>query len=272
MNKNPIKIAALSSFCVDFFPEIGTTYVGGNSLNFATQCKLLGQPNISVIGAVGKDSFGDLIQQHLHSTTINTSRIYTSTEPTASNKIFIDENGDRFFKKDSWNGGAFDTFRLSEDDWKFIRNSQIVAMPAGDPNLVELLRRRHPDQLVVIDFLDYLGLDVIEKHIDNIDIVFLSGKEDQLNELYELSVKKKTLIVPTMGAKGSIAFFENERYFQKAIEVDTIIDTTGCGDAFQAAFTIEWFYTKNIKKSLHSGALAASKVLSFLGGVQKIVN
>lgn len=269
MRNNPIKITALTSFCVDFFPEIGTTYVGGNSLNFASQCKLLGQPNISVIGAIGKDSFGNLIQQHLHSHTINTSRVYASAEPTASNKIFIDKNGNRFFKEDSWNGGAFDTFRLSENDWESIRNSEIIAMPAGDPNLGELLHRRHQNQLVVIDFLDYLELDFIERHIDNIDIVFLSGKENQLNDLYELSVKKQTLIVPTMGAKGSIAFFENERYFQKAIEVDKIIDTTGCGDAFQAAFSIEWFYTKDIEKSLYAGAMAASKVLSFLGGVQK---
>ena len=90
LHNNPIKITALTSFCVDFFPEIETTYVGGNSLNFATQCKLLNQPNISVIGAIGKDTFGELIQQHLHSHTINTSRVYASAEPTASNKIFID--------------------------------------------------------------------------------------------------------------------------------------------------------------------------------------
>tara|TARA_B100000902_G_C26592080_1_gene566331 strand:- start:257 stop:400 length:144 start_codon:yes stop_codon:yes gene_type:complete len=47
-----MKITALTSFCVDFFPELDKIYVGGNSLNFATQCKLLGYENTSVIGTL----------------------------------------------------------------------------------------------------------------------------------------------------------------------------------------------------------------------------
>lgn len=263
-----MKITAITSFCVDFYPELNKIFVGGNSLNFATQCKILGCKNTSVIGAIGKDRFGKLIENQLDKSNINRSRLYQIDEPTASNKIFINEKGDRYFKEDSWNGGAFDKFRLSENDWDSLADSQIVAMPAGDPNLKELLKRRNENQLIVIDFLDYLGIDFIKEHIDNIDIVFLSGKEEILDKLEELSSQKKKLIVPTLGAKGSIAFFENKKYDQKAIEVDKIIDTTGCGDSFQAAFSIEWLKTKDIEKSLLAGAIAASKVLSFIGGVE----
>ena len=266
---NKMKITALTSFCVDIFPELDKIYVGGNSLNFATQCKLLGYRNTSVIGAIGKDKFGRLIENQLDKSKINRSSLYQIDEPTASNKIFIDEKGDRYFKEDSWNGGAFDKFRLSEKDWNSLVDSRIVAMPAGDPNLKELLKRRNRNQLIVIDFLDYLGIEFIKEHIDNIDIVFLSGKEEMLDELQELSFQKGKLIVPTLGAKGSVAFFENKRYYHQAIEVDKIIDTTGCGDAFQAAFSIEWVKTKNIKKSLEAGSVAASKVLSFTGGVEQ---
>ncbi len=254
---------------MDFFPELDTIYVGGNSLNFATQCKLLGYENTAVIGAVGKDRFGKLIENHLDTSNIDRSRLYRIDAPTASNKIFINEKGDRYFKEDSWNGGAFDTFRLSEKDWESLADSKIVAMPAGDPNLKELLQRRNENQLIVIDFLDYLGIDFIKKHIDNIDIVFLSGKEEMLDELQELSFQKGKLIVPTLGAKGSVAFFENKSYSQKAIEVDKVVDTTGCGDSFQAAFSIEWLKTKDIEKSLKAGSIAASKVLSFIGGVKQ---
>ncbi|PWH83327.1 kinase [Algibacter marinivivus] len=264
-----MKITALTSFCVDFFPELDKIYVGGNSLNFVTQCKLLGYKNISVIGAIGKDRFGKLIENQLDKLNINRSRLYQINYPTASNKIFINEKGDRYFKEDSWNGGAFDKFRLSENDWNSLAESKIVAMPAGDPNLKELLKRRNEKQFVVIDFLDYLGMDFIKEHIDNIDIVFLSGKEEMLNELQELSYQKKKLIVTTLGAKGSVAFFENKRYYQKAIEVTEIVDTTGCGDAFQAAFTIKWLKTKDIEKSLKAGSITASKVLNFIGGVEQ---
>ena len=222
-----------------------------------------------MIGAIGKDRFGKLIENQLDKLNINRSRLYQIDEPTASNKIFINEKGDRFFKEDSWNGGAFDKFRLSENDWDSLAASHIVAMPAGDPNLKELLRRRNESQLIVIDFLDYLGIDFIQEHIDNIDIVFLSGKEEILHELQELSSQKRKLIVSTLGGKGSVALFENKRYYQKAIEVDKIVDTTGCGDAFQAAFSIEWLKTEDIPKSLEAGSVAASKVLSFIGGVEQ---
>ena len=252
---------------MDFFPELEEIYVGGNSLNFAAQCKLLGYENTSVIGAVGNDRFGKLIENQLDKLKINRSSLYKIGEPTASNKIFINDKGDRYFKEDSWNGGAFDKFRLSEKDWNSLVDSDIVAMPAGDPNLRELLKRRTKNQLIVIDFLDYLGIDFIKEHIDNIDIVFLSGKEEILYELQALSSQKEKLIVPTLGAIGSVAFFENKKYYQEAIEVDKVVDTTGCGDAFQAAFSIEWLKTKDIEMSLKAGSIAASKVLSFTGGV-----
>ena len=264
-----MKITALTSFCVDFFPELDKAYVGGNSLIFSTQCKLSGYKNISVIGAVGKDSFGKQIENQLDKLNINRSRLYQIDEPTASNKIFINEKGDRYFKEDSWNGGAFDKFRLSENDWNSLADSRIVAMPAGDPNLKELLKRRNKKQLVVIDFLDYLGIDFIKEHIDNTDIVFLSGKEEILNEIQKLSYQKRKLIVTTLGAKGSVAFFENKRFYQKAIVVNKIVDTTGCGDAFQAAFSIEWLKTNDIEKSLKAGSIATSKVLNFVGGVEQ---
>ncbi|MBS2213582.1 hypothetical protein KEM09_19395 [Carboxylicivirga mesophila] len=263
-----MKISALTSCCVDFFPEEEKVYVGGNSLNFATQCKLSGIDNVSVLGAVGNDSFGKKIINHLDKVQIDQSHLHTMDAPTASNKIYLDEKGDRYFKADSWNGGAFDLFRLSEDDWDYLHDSNIIAMPAGDPNLSELLRRIRNEQLVAVDFLDYFGIDDIARHIANIDIVFLSGKEGMLDGLQQISEQSGKLIVATLGARGSIAFYKNSVTHQSAIEADEIIDTTGCGDAFQAAFCINWYTNRNIKQALKVGALAASRVLGFMGGVE----
>ena len=261
-----MKITALTSFCVDFFPDLDKVYLGGNSLNFASQCKLLGFDDVSVIGAVGKDQYGRQIKSYLDKSAIDHSRLYTIDEPTASNKIYIDEAGDRYFKSDSWHGGAFDVFRLSESDWSSVANSKIVAMPAGDPNLPELLQRRERNQLIAVDFLDYLGIDFIKTHIDLIDIVFLSGKAEMLAELQNLAISKEKLIVPTLGADGSMAFMGQNRFYQEAVKVERIVDTTGCGDAFQAAFCIEWVKTRDVASSLNAGAEAAAKVLSFTGG------
>jgi len=263
-----MKITALTSCCVDFFPQHDKFLVGGNSLNFATQCKLSGIDKVSVIGAIGNDRFGNLIEAHFDKLKINRTHLHRLDVPTASNKIYINEAGNRYFKADSWNGGAFDIFRLSEKDWQQMRDSTIVAMPAGDPNLKELLKRRSKNQLVVIDFLDYFGLNYIEKFIEDIDIVFLSGKNEMLDDLEKLSIKTGKMILATLGANGSMAFFDKKKQYCNAVEVDAIVDTTGCGDAFQAAFCIEWIKTKHIDKSLEAGSIAASKVLKFFGAVE----
>lgn len=263
-----MKITALSSHCVDFFPEQNNIYVGGNSLNFATNCKLLDVSDINVIGAIGSDCFGTLIEQHFDKYSISRAHVYRMDYPTASNKIYISENGDRYFKSDSWNGGAFDAFRLSERDWNMLKNSDIIAMPAGDPNLKGLLEKRNDQQIVVIDFLDYHSIEHIEGIIDKIDITFLSAKKEILDDLEKLSFKTGKTIIATMGANGSVAFYKNKKYYQEAYKVKEILDTTGCGDAFLAAFIVEWAKTQDIKSALMKGAKTASKVLRFYGGVE----
>ena len=263
-----MKITSLTCCCVDFFPELDKIYVGGNSLNFAVQCMLSGINDVSVIGAVGNDKFGALIEQYLDNKQIDRSHLYRINSRTASNKIYISEKGDRYFKDDSWDGGAYDIFRLSDNDWRYLDSSDIIAMPASDPNLRTLLNKRNEKQLVAIDFLDYHAVEFIENLIEKIDIVFLSAKEEMSAGLKNLSVKSGKLIVATLGAKGSIAFYKNSSYCHEAVKVDKIVDTTGCGDAFQAAFAIEWFKSKNINSALNKGSLAAGKVLSFVGGVE----
>ncbi|HOU84724.1 MAG TPA: PfkB family carbohydrate kinase, partial [Spirochaetota bacterium] len=56
-------------------------------------------------------------------------------------------------------------------------------------------------------------------------------------------------------------------YKQNALGTDKVIDTTGCGDAFQASFTNEYFRSKNIEKALLEGASAGRKAAESFGGV-----
>ena len=263
-----MKIIALTNCCVDIYPELDNVCVGGNSLNFASQCKLSGIDDVSIIGAIGDDKYGSLIEQHLDKVGIDRSHLYKIDAPSASNKIYIAENGERYFKDDDWNGGAFNAFRLSGEDLRFLEFADIISMPAGDPNLKTLFKNRSQKQLVTVDYLDYLPLIFIENMIDHVDISFLSARENMLKDLNDLANKSGKMIVATLGAGGSVAFWNNSNYYQEAIKADEIVDTTGCGDAFQAAFVIEWFKSKNIQNSLYQGSLAARNVLSFIGGVR----
>jgi fructoselysine 6-kinase len=73
--------------------------------------------------------------------------------------------------------------------------------------------------------------------------------------------------VLTLGAEGSIAIKNGEMTRQQALPLDKVVDTTGCGDAFQAGFSAEYFKTRDIRKSLLSGAAAGREAAMDFGGV-----
>jgi fructoselysine 6-kinase len=90
-----------------------------------------------------------------------------------------------------------------------------------------------------------------------------------LPQYRELATAKKKLIVVTLGAYGSYAFFNGQSYHQPALRVEKKVDSTGCDDAYQAAFALSYYKTKNILKSMGEGAKAASIILQAWGGVGK---
>lgn len=262
-----MKIIAMTVFCIDNFIGIEKSVVGGNSLNFAAQCVKSEAGEVSVLGAVGTDTAGIRILNFLENIGISTKHIYSTPDDSASNKIYITPDGERYFKADSWTGGAFERFIISENDWPFILSHDIIAIPATDPNLEETLDKAYGNCDVVLDFLDSRDYGYVIKELERVSVGFISGNEETLEALKPFAEKHVKPIVVTMGENGSAALYGNKVYRQKAVPVEKIIDTTGCGDAFQAAFTVSWFRNHDIKYALKCGAEAASKVLSFYGGV-----
>lgn len=82
-----------------------------------------------------------------------------------------------------------------------------------------------------------------------------------------LAAEVTTPIIITLGAEGSIALIGDRVYTHPAVPVSRVVETTGCGDAYQAAFSVAWFQGGEIKKAMEAGAMAASRVLCHFGGV-----
>ncbi len=73
-----------------------------------------------------------------------------------------------------------------------------------------------------------------------------------------------------MGEKArycSYAYFNDETHYQPALPVTKVIDATGCGDAYQAAFALTYYKTNDIEKSMLEGAKAGLNILQSWGGV-----
>lgn len=263
-----MNFTALTPCCVDYYPQLDESFMGGNTLNLATMWKKkCPEANISVITCLGNDENGELILKHFERFNIDTSRVYVREGRTANNQLRVDESGERFGIDGTWDGGVYETFLLSEDDWEFVAKQDVVAMPGNNPNFQEMIKRKTQNQILSVDYLDVENKLEIEDTIEFTDIAFITAKKELLPKYEIISKEKGKLLVVTLGAEGSYAFFKGQTYFQEALPVKKVIDTTGCGDAYQAAFALSYYQKKDIPKAMFAGAEAAFEVLKTWGGV-----
>ena len=52
----------------------------------------------------------------------------------------------------------------------------------------------------------------------------------------------------------------------QAVKVDTVIDTTGCGDSYHAGFVCSYMLEKDIEKAMNLGSEIAAETLKYYGG------
>ncbi|MCF8359128.1 MAG: hypothetical protein K9H26_10240 [Prolixibacteraceae bacterium] len=271
IRKENLKLLAMTPCCVDFYPQLVKSFLGGNSLNVASMWKKLEpKANVSVITGLGNDENGKHIVRFLKQKNIDTSRIYISEGTTACNQLRVDDQAERYGIEGTWNGGVYESFRLSDDDWKHVNQQDIVAIPANNPNFQSMLERKNPKQFLSVDYLDIENNIPLADTVSFTDIAFITARRELLPQYCELATAKKKLIVVTLGAHGSYAFFNGQSYHQPALPVPKKVDSTGCGDAYQAAFALCFLKSKNIQRSMEEGAKAASVVLQAWGGVGEI--
>jgi fructoselysine 6-kinase len=251
---------------MDLYIDQGLEFVGGNALNVATQCRRSGVDRVAVVGAVGGDAYAEPILAHLRAEAIDISHIYHLDGATATHKLYLTD-GDRQDPPDAWQGGVFDVFRPSDADWDFVNTFDVAAIGAGDPNFAAAVTRLTPHVKLVADFLDTRDFDLLERHIDRINVAVMSARREDVERARALSAAHPILILITLGAEGSVALWQGAAYAQPALPVATVVDTTGCGDAFQGAFIVSWFQDQDIGKALHAGAKAAAHTLTHFGGV-----
>ncbi|HQE58558.1 MAG TPA: PfkB family carbohydrate kinase [Spirochaetota bacterium] len=261
-----MKAACFTVAAMDYFPQRNEYFAGGNSLNQSIRFKDLCNET-AFIGAVGTDDAGDRIYSLLLRKNVDVSHLYRIQGSTASNEIVNDSRGERFGVEGAWNNGVYGDFMLRESDWEFISDFDVWSTHANNPNYAEALRRKADKIFLAVDFLHFDTYDLLETGLNSIDIAYFGGTEKQCPDLLKFSEKFSGIIVLTLGGDGSVAFSRGKTYKQNALETDKVIDTTGCGDAFQASFTNEYFRSKNIEKALLEGASAGRKAAESFGGV-----
>lgn len=121
----------------------------------------------------------------------------------------------------------------------------------------------------------------VERHRDafhdavrnGVDIVV--ADEDEVNALLETKTFEDTarkiadyenLFAMTRSEKGSVIMHKGETVFQPATPVETIVDTTGAGDAYTAGFLFGLTSDQSLQECAKLGTFCATKVIQQVGG------
>lgn len=94
----------------------------------------------------------------------------------------------------------------------------------------------------------------------------LTGESTPEKALAELSGELPGQVVITDGANGSWGWSDRGIHHQPAYRVETIVDTTGCGDAYHAGYAAGLLEKWPLALRMELGTLMASAVLANVGG------
>ncbi|MCW1968078.1 MAG: PfkB family carbohydrate kinase [Anaerolineae bacterium] len=265
-----MKIISVGECTLDRYLQQNQVRIGGISLNFAIHAKRSGAESVAFISRVGKADEA-MIRAKLADEGLDDSHIYATDGPTAHQDIILTATGERIFPPGGYDFGCMAGFALNAADITHIQQYDVLACA--------LFRQTQPlfEQVMqlpfagwrVADFLDLsdFGGDVgvLARHLARLNIAFVSGHEAQLASFTALSTAHPhNAIVVTMGEHGSVAIVNGRMYRQPALPVP-VTDTTGCGDAFQAAFTVAYYHSHDAALALLRGAEQAAKVAQQLG-------
>lgn len=270
------QLALGGKYVAEYFHES----LGGGGANVAIGARRNGLKT-AVIGKIGDNPFKSMIIQKLKKEKVSIDFLQRKKEYIAISSILLGQKGERSIIN-------YETPRQHLFTDNKIMNNLLNTKAVYLGNLPDVLLTERIKVLSYLrknNILTIVNLGVkdcrreikqLEPFLNKINILILNAYEfsELVKKKYEdIDFKKKVnkysflkdkIIIITDGKKGSYAF-DNKRYYQKAIKVNSITDATGAGDAYTSGFITHYLQTKDIQISMEKGARYASKILLRMG-------
>ena len=235
------------------------------------------------IGRVRDDQIGDIFVHDMRSMGVDLrTEPATDGAPTARSHVLISSDGQRTMQTYL---GACTELRVTDVTAETVGQAEIILLegyiwdiPEGPALAAEAIKIARATQAQVA--LSLSDSFCVERHrddylaavMDGVDIVF--GDEDEVMVLYQVdscdavleAIKgSSNLFVMTRAAQGSVIVRGEETAVQPAIPINQIVDTTGAGDAYTAAFLYGLTSDKSLAECARLGTWCATEVIQKLG-------
>ncbi|KAL7591890.1 hypothetical protein Lser_V15G35037 [Lactuca serriola] len=263
--------------------KTGQTLAGGKGANQAVCGGMLSYPTYFV-GQIGKDAHGKLIMEALEGGGVHIDHLNeVSEEPTGHAVVMLQSDGQNSIIIVGGANMCGWPENLANDDLETVKNAGIVLLQREIPDSINIQVAKAARNAGVPVILDAGGMDSpipveLLKHVDILspnesELARLTGMETESFEQISLAVAKchqlgvKEVLVK-LGGRGSALFTEGkEPIKQSIIEAKKVIDTTGAGDTFTAAYAVAFVEGKTKVECLRFAAAAASLCVQVKGAI-----
>ena len=259
-----------------------TEMSGGSVANTIAGFAILGG-SASYIGRVQNDQLGEIFVHDMRSLGVDVRTLPVADgAPTARSHILIDPDGQRTMQTYL---GACTELGVSDVTEETVGTPKVILLegyvwdiPEGPALAAEAIRiAKQNGSAVALSLSDSYCVerhrDAFAKVVrDDVDMVF--ADDDEVMALYEVDKFEDVLsaidgsdklFVMTRSEKGSVIVEGATKIVQEANAIEQLIDTTGAGDAYAAAFLYGWANDKSLDECARLGTHVATSVIQQVG-------
>ncbi|RBW69320.1 ribokinase [Bacillus taeanensis] len=222
---------------------LGTNFLtmpGGKGANQAVASAKLGG-NVTMIGSVGSDVFGEELKANLKEQGVSVEHIGQSADaPTGIASIILSNGDNRIIVVPGANQGV--TSAMIEEKEEMIASSDVLLLQLEIPletveKAAEIAKKHHVKVILNPAPIQPLSEELLEK------VDFITPNEHELALLLKRIQSKETKkdlyekLIVTKGAEG-VTYYQNGREHHISSYKVEAVDTTGAGDSFNGAFAV----------------------------------
>lgn len=241
---------------------------GGAGANVAVATSRLGL-KVGFISQIGSDEHGRILLDEFSREKVDTAAcLIVQNQPTAICFIAIDTSGDRSMVA---MGGAGPIERREELDRDYLSKARLFYLTDVGPNILQFTAEiaRVQKSLLIYSpggIMASKGLDAFVKILPDVDLLLLSQNESNsllpgiipqlaVRDFFEKGARN---VVITLGAGGALLHNSEGTNFIPSFPVDSVVDTTGAGDALAGGLIAGLLWGDSIRNSIRFGCAAAS--------------